>query len=58
MPPLFYDADLGVYRYEPSALSALKRWCPWVMAMSLSGFPSLLAAAGVLGFALLELTLP
>jgi hypothetical protein len=47
-----------MYRYELSSVSPLENRILWVTVMTLSGLPSLLAAAGLLGFAFVELLLP
>jgi len=47
-----------VYRYELSSVSPLENRILRVAVMTLSGLPSLLAVAGLLGFAFMELLLP
>ena len=51
-------ADWGVYRYELSSASPLERRIFRIWVMTLLGLPSLLAVAGLLGFAFVELLLP
>jgi len=47
-----------MYRYELSSVSPLEIRILRVVVMTLSGLPSLLAVAGLLGFAFMELLLP
>jgi hypothetical protein len=47
-----------VYRYELSFTSPLERRIFRIWVMTLSGLPSLLALAGLLGFAFVEMLLP
>jgi len=49
---------LGVYRYELSVAIPLETRILRVTVMTLSGLPSLLAVAGLLGFAFVEMLLP
>jgi len=55
---LSWDAHSGVYRYERLVSTALEVGILRMWMMGLSGFPSLLAVAGLLGFAFVELLLP
>ena len=57
-PDLFCCADLGVYRYELSVAIPLETRILRVTVMTLSGLPSLLAVAGLLGFAFVVMLLP
>jgi len=49
---------MGVYRYELSLFGPLENCILRVAVMTLSGLPSLLAVAGLLGFAFVEMLLP
>lgn len=51
-------AHLRVHRYDLSFGIALETACSRVGLMGLSGLPSLLAVAGLLGFAMLVMLLP
>jgi hypothetical protein len=49
---------LGASRYEPPVAIPLETRILRVTVMTLSGLPSLLALAGLLGFAFVEMLLP
>lgn len=54
----FWGAHLGVYRYERLVSTALQVGTLRIWVMGLSGLPFLLAVAGLLGFAFVEILLP